>query len=184
MNFPMVVRLCFLIAILLSPTAANAHGGAAVEEDVCSRRLSHSLIHFALYQPQVDDKAEYCTGIPTTGPAFLVIDLVDFDLRTVPMSLQILEQTSDDTKKVLLELAPRVYPQGVIQTHPNFDKAGTYFAIVSRDDDDEVHSQFSLKVGEGRAGFLEKNPEFYLIFGLAAFVLLWSARRFFRGEMP
>jgi len=171
MNRPIAIPLYILVFLFISIAGAHAHGGKPIEEDTCTRRLDRSLIHFSLYQPQVNDETEYCSDIPATGSAFLVIDLVDFDLRTTPMSLQILETTDDSGEKVLLDLAPQVYPRGVIQTRPYFAKAGTYVAVVKRGDDDHIHSQFQVRVGQGEASFLKQNPIFILIIGLAVLAL-------------
>ena len=171
------VLLIVTLGLLFTIRQAEAHGGAPIEEDICTTRLDHSLIHLSLYQPQVDPETEFCTGIPASGSAFLVIDLVDFELRAVPLSLKITEQKDGDEKTVLIELPPQAYPQGVIQLHPNFEKAGTYSATLSRNDGIEGHGSFSLIVGQGKAGIFESFPGFYLIFGLAVLAFIVSARR-------
>ena len=171
------ITFYILVFFIVSVAGAHAHGGAPIEDDTCTRRLNHSLIHFSLYQPQVDDETEFCSDIPATGSAFLVIDLVDFELRKAPMSLQILGRTADGDETLVLKLGPKLYPQGVIESKPFFAKPGTYVAIVKRGDDHTMHSHFSVRVGQDTASFIQKNPFFILIFGIAIFALAAPLRR-------
>ena len=171
------------LAAMTSTGSAWAHGGATIEEDICGRRLSQMMIHFSLYQPQVDDKAEYCATIPSTGAAILVVDLVDYVLRFKPMALKVLDLTEEGKEKVLISLPARTYPQGVIKTDLRFEKAGRYAAVISKEEDEhDVSSKMGLLVAPGNSNFMEKNPIFWVIFGIAGLALLRAARQLWRSS--
>ena len=53
-----------VLAALLSPGIADAHGNVTMEEDICARRIGGNIVHFSAYQPQFEPKAQYCTEIP------------------------------------------------------------------------------------------------------------------------
>src|SRR5512139_41714 len=77
-----------VILTLLLPGLASAHGKVAMEEDSCVQRVGGNLVHFNAYQPQNEATAQYCTEIPGEGETFLVVDLVDPGLRTMPVGVR------------------------------------------------------------------------------------------------
>jgi hypothetical protein len=88
-----------ILAALLSPGVADAHGNVTMEEDICVRRIGGNMVHFSAYQPQFEPKAQYCTEIPEVGDTFLVVDLVDPGLRTMPVGVRIIRGQEGDGKE-------------------------------------------------------------------------------------
>jgi len=121
------------VAILmsLSPGFAQAHGNVGMEEDTCVRRVGGSLVHFNAYQPQNEAKAQYCTEIPGEGDTFLVVDLVDPGLRTLPVGVRVVRGFSETEEDQTVAYWPAVtHPDGVVRGEANLAK-GLYKLIIT-----------------------------------------------------
>jgi hypothetical protein len=121
--------LVFVMALL--PGVASAHGNVAIDEDSCAQRVGGSLVHFNAYQPQNEAKAQYCTDIPGEGETFLVVDLVDPGLRTMPVGVRVVrglnETTEDDT---VAYWPPTIHLDGVVRGEAKLVK-GLYKLIIT-----------------------------------------------------
>lgn len=131
---PQIVRRSILVLAFLMPLIpgfANAHGNVAMEEDPCVRRVGGNLVHFNAYQPQHAAKSQYCTDIPDEGETFLVVDLIDASLRTMPIGVRIvrgLNETADE--QTVGYWPPALYPDGVVRGEATLSK-GLYTLIIS-----------------------------------------------------
>lgn len=129
--------LFFLVLVFalvgLGPDTVAAHGNVALEDDPCVRKIGGSMVHFSAYQPQIEPKAQYCTEIPDVGDTFLVVDLVDPSLRTLPVGVKIIrgvnENDQDETQTVAY-WKPTSHPDGVVRGEANLDK-GLYKLIIT-----------------------------------------------------
>jgi hypothetical protein len=134
MNRMMQVTLSGLVlAALLSPGIADAHGNVTMEEDICARRIGGNIVHFSAYQPQFEPKAQYCTEIPGVGDTFLVVDLVDPGLRTMPVGVRIVRGQEGDEKsddQTVAYWGPTSHPDGVVRGEAKLDK-GLYKLIIT-----------------------------------------------------
>jgi hypothetical protein len=122
-----------VLAALLSPGIADAHGNVTMEEDICVRRIGGNMVHFSAYQPQFEPKAQYCTEIPEVGDTFLVVDLVDPGLRTMPVGVRIVRGQEGDGKEDDQTVAywrPVSHPDGVVRGEAKLDK-GLYKLIIT-----------------------------------------------------
>lgn len=125
----------FILALvgIVIPSTAFAHGNVSIEEDPCVRKVGGSMVHFSAYQPQIEPKAQYCTDIPDVGDTFLVVDLVDPTLRTVPVGVKIVrgmnENEQDETQTVAY-WKPTSHPDGVVRGEATLDK-GFYKVIIT-----------------------------------------------------
>jgi hypothetical protein len=125
-----VIRVLAVLMLLL-PGFAHAHGKVAMEEDPCVQRVGGNLVHFNAYQPQHAAKAQYCTEIPSAGDTFLVVDLVDPGLRTLPVSVRVvkgLSETHED--QTVAYWPPAIHPDGVVRGEANLAK-GLYTLIIT-----------------------------------------------------
>ncbi|MBH0178094.1 MAG: hypothetical protein HP491_09560 [Nitrospira sp.] len=121
------------LAALLSPGIADAHGNVTMEEDICARRIGGNIVHFSAYQPQFEPKAQYCTEIPEVGDTFLVVDLVDPGLRTMPVGVRIVRGQEGDEKaddQTVAYWGPTSHPDGVVRGEAKLDK-GLYKLIIT-----------------------------------------------------
>ncbi|MBX3319500.1 MAG: hypothetical protein KF890_06450 [Nitrospira sp.] len=135
-KYAIYIGSLFLLLISLmgiSPAPAAAHGNVTIEEDPCVRKIGGSMVHFSAYQPQIEPKAQYCTDIPDVGDTFLVVDLVDPSLRTLPVGVKIIrgvnENDQDETQTVAY-WRPTSHPDGVVRGEANLDK-GLYKVIIT-----------------------------------------------------
>ncbi len=122
-----------VLAALLSPGIADAHGNVTMEEDICARRIGGNMVHFSAYQPQFEPKAQYCTEIPEVGDTFLVVDLVDPGLRTMPVAVRIVrgqEGNEKEDDQTVASWGPASHPDGVVRGEAKLDK-GLYKLIIT-----------------------------------------------------
>ena len=121
----------FAILALLLPGLAYAHGKVAMEEDPCVQRVGGNLVHFNAYQPQHAANAQYCTEIPAAGDTFLVVDLVDPSLRTLPVGVRVvrgLSATADN--QTVAYWPPTTHPDGVVRGEATLAQ-GLYTLIIT-----------------------------------------------------
>lgn len=84
----------------------------------------------------------YCNQLPAPGLAFLTVDLVNPELRKIPMGIRIVEQKltgfdeanleNFETGRILLEWSPKVYPKGSIESSVVLEQAGYYAIQLSK----------------------------------------------------
>jgi hypothetical protein len=125
--------LAFVLAAGLSPDIAGAHGKVDLENDICVRRLGGNMVHFSAYQPQHEPKEQYCTEIPGVGDTFLVVDLVDPGLRTMPIGVRIIKGPGGGEKEedqTVVYWKPTSHPDGVVRGEANLEK-GLYKVIIT-----------------------------------------------------
>lgn len=116
---------------ILLPGFAVAHGNVTLEDDICVRRVGGNMVHFNAYQPQHEAKAHYCTEIPGEGETFLVVDLVDPELRTLPVGVRVvrgLNESSED--QTVAYWPPTTHPDGVLRGEAKLVK-GMYKVIIA-----------------------------------------------------
>lgn len=129
-TFLHVTRVLILLAAFF-PSMANAHGKVALEEDPCVRRVGGNLVHFNAYQPQYEAKGQYCTDIPEEGDTFLVVDLLDPGLRTMPVEVRVVRGSSESIEgQTVAYWPPALHPDGVVRGEANLAK-GLYKLIIT-----------------------------------------------------
>jgi len=122
-----------MLAGLSSPGIAEAHGNVTLDEDICVRRIGGNMVHFSAYQPQFEPKAQYCTEIPEIGDTFLVVDLVDPGLRTLPVGVRIVrgqEEGGKEEDQTVAYWRPVSHPDGVVRGEAKLEK-GIYRIIIT-----------------------------------------------------
>jgi len=148
-----VLGLFCLVLTASSPSVVWAHGGVGIEKDPCVRRAGLYLIHFAVYQPQFNPTEEYCTAVPKAGNTILVFDLVDPELRSRPLTLQVVGAVGAPEPKTVLYIPPQTYPTGVVNAEAKLDLPGKYTAIVTLEGPSHP-IQFPLRVAMWSPGFV------------------------------
>lgn len=128
---PRAFRVLIFALVSLSPGLAAAHGNVALEEDICIRRVGGNLVHFNAYQPQIEAKAHYCTEIPGEGDTFLVVDLVDPALRTLPVGVRVVRGINETAEgQTVAFWPPTTHPDGVMRGEAKLVK-GLYKFIIT-----------------------------------------------------
>jgi hypothetical protein len=136
-----------LLVAPLYPSIAVAHAGTDLEVDPCVRWSGESAVHFNAYQPQYELKAQYCTDIPKAGETFLIVDLVDPALRTVPVGLRVVKGNKSNgvEAQTVADWQPSHHPTGVISGELNLDE-GFYTVIITAGGRSPSHYQYLLRV--------------------------------------
>lgn len=120
-----------VLLMVLVPGFAYAHGNVTMEEDSCVRRVGGSLVHFNAYQPQNEAKAQYCTEIPGEGETFLVVDLVDPELRNTAVGVRVVRGLTEiGEDQTVAYWPPAIHPDGVVRGETTLAK-GLYTLIIT-----------------------------------------------------
>ncbi|CUQ66233.1 hypothetical protein [Candidatus Nitrospira inopinata] len=145
----------FILVAALFPGVAAAHGNVALEDDICVRRVGGNLVHFNAYQPQHEAKAQYCTEIPGEGDTFLVLDLVDPVLRTLPVGVRVVRGTDGLSEEQTVAYWPPVtHPDGVLRGEANLSKGLYTFVIMP---EGFSHSSYLLRVQQADYGKISQK---------------------------
>src|SRR5262245_13451038 len=143
---------CLVLAAFPLPVVW-AHGGVGIEKDPCVRRVGPYLIHFAVYQPQVNSAEEYCAAVPKAGNTILVFDLVDPELRSLPLTVQVVGVVGAPQPKTVLYVPPKTYPTGVVNAEAQLEQPGKYTVIVTLEGPSRP-IEFPLRVAMWSPGFV------------------------------
>ncbi len=153
------------------PGGAHAHGGLAMEQDMCKLTVGPYMMHFAGYQEDAQ-RSEFCEDIPHRGKIIVVLDFVDPALREMPVEVRVVRKTGGPIEQapVVFSLAPKLYPNGTLTFTHDFAEDGDYVGLVDAGPQRRYPSVFPFSVGVDRttpkvlAGVLV-----LLMLGLAAF---------------
>ncbi|MGH8579562.1 MAG: hypothetical protein ACREVK_05360 [Gammaproteobacteria bacterium] len=148
------------------PQSQSSEGGQV--DDKLSRlsclvRTDFYIVHFTAFQPragETDPKQmfrPYCHDLPDASKAYLTLDLVDRDVRKMPVGLRLVEEAQGadpaqlEPQRTLMEVPPKVYKQGVVETQADFDKPGNYalLVIIGEAVAEEDTIRIPLRVGLG-----------------------------------
>jgi hypothetical protein len=149
------LSVAVILVAALFPGIAAAHGNVALEDDICVRRVGGNLVHFNAYQPQYEAKAQYCTEIPGEGDTFLVLDLVDPVLRTLPVGVRVVRGTDGLSEEQTVAYWPPVtHPDGVLRGEANLSKGVYTFVIMP---EGFSHSSYLLRVQQADYGKISQK---------------------------
>ena len=186
-RFIQAALVALLVGAGLSPNTVWAHGAVTLEDDICVRRMGGNMVHFSAYQPQLDPKAQYCTDIPDVGDTFLVVDLIDPSLRTMPVGVRIIKGPggveSEEEDQTVAYWKPASHPDGIVRGEANLEK-GLYKVIITAEG--LSPSYYLLKVQQvdySKVGRKAVGP----IMVLLVLALIWyemSKSGGFRGRWP
>lgn len=158
-----LISLCCATLLLVVWTSqARAHGGEGMggmdKADACIQQKSHYTVHFSAYQQQYgaseigmlhevgservkQEFKSYCEGIPKTGKMAITFDLLNEEMRALPISVRIVEAPAGHEDKGggehshdILSLPPTVYRDGSIRLNTDIPTAGHYMAILKMEE--------------------------------------------------
>ena len=78
----------WLLAMVLSASAAHAHGGVGMQDNRCVLRIGSDIMFFTGYQPQ-NSRSEFCDDIPTPGLTVVALDMQETELRDMLTEIRI-----------------------------------------------------------------------------------------------
>ena len=167
---PRAAALFAALATLVGAGSAGAHGGATIDRDPCVQKSGNWSVHFTVYQPDLDPSGEYCVDVPKAGPMIVVFDLVDQEMRKLPIDLQVVKLDGDASAPVR-HVAPKLYPDGVVNAEFSVDTPGRYAAMLTLEGRPPV--VFPMRVEMKMPIWLWLVP----LFLLAPILYYWSQRR-------
>lgn len=132
----------FLAVFAASPAWAHGGGGGMGKrgDADCVVEKGHYTVHFSAYQQREHVEGmpgkefdPYCEDVPSTGKTTLVFDLLDRELREVPVAVRVVEAEAADRAepRTVLYVPPTTYSNGIVTAEASFDRPGRYTAIVS-----------------------------------------------------
>jgi hypothetical protein len=144
-------------------------------------------VHFSSYiQPEKGEKVAdpkaafvpYCQKIPHAGKIYFTADLIDRDIREIPIAIRLVEvektgqKAPDDFREIrkVLEIPARQYPRGTVEAQAGIDKNGDYLLTLLIGDAVAEDDQFKIPLEVG----VDPNqlPVDIIAAGMAAVVAL------------
>ncbi len=187
----------WLLAMVLSASAAHAHGGVGMQDNRCVLRIGPDLMFFTGYQPQ-NSRDEFCDDIPNTGQTVVVLDMQNTELRDMQTEIRIIKDEGNHTTMnglpfltdaelgspqvldpvTITHVLPRTYPTGTLNFEHTFPETGKFIGIVTvKNAHGQTYvSQFPFSVGKG----FGKNIGIYVsmvVVLFAAVFMLWHLGR-------
>jgi hypothetical protein len=115
----------WLLAMVLSASAAHAHGGVGMQDNRCVLRIGPDIMFFTGYQPQ-NSRDEFCDDIPTTGQTVVALDMQDSELRDMLTEIRLIKDEGNHTTMNGLPFltdaelgSPQVLDQDLSDGHPD-----------------------------------------------------------------
>jgi len=123
-SFMMMVTIGWMV---VSPAWAHRDRGP---NDPCRKQIGDSFLHLTLYQPHFDPDAEYCEEVPRAGKTIVVVDVTAGELRQVPISVELVANSSSGQSRSVLSLPAKILDRGMIDSEVVFDEGNNYVAQV------------------------------------------------------
>lgn len=172
-----------LVVIALAPMPAFSHGALAMDDDRCKLKIGRYQMHFAGYQPHGAKSqkpfSEFCEDIPASGQVYVVLDLIDRELRAMPISVQVLEDRGpdkDNIAPVVFEVPPESHPTGSLSYRYTFDKPGRFVGLVTAGSGaDRMVARFPFSVGR-QVGWLTYASYLIVLLLAVGVVIFWALR--------
>ena len=113
-----------------------------------SRRVGERMVHFSAYQPQYELKDQYCTDIPKAGDTFLVVDLLDPELRSEPVGMRVMKGkgSNEEEGQIVADVRPSYHPDGVLRGEVRLDEGLYTITIASEKQNLLRRPQYLLRV--------------------------------------
>jgi hypothetical protein len=153
--------------------AAMGHGKVSLEEDNCVRQAGGNMVHLSTYQPQYDQNEQYCTNLPAAGDTYLVVDLLDQNLRNMPVGIKVFRGSAEEGEAVA-QINANYHPDGVVSGVGKLDK-GLYSVVVTAEGIPPLNYHYQLRVemiDYGKVARTWAGP------GLVMLLLSWLMYRF------
>lgn len=95
-------------------------------------------VHLTAYQVPAEVSSDavkgglkpYCQELPNAGRTYITLDLLDRDVRNVPMTVRVQQERDDGPPSILSELPRRTYPAGVVEAVADLPGLGRYRVVL------------------------------------------------------
>lgn len=120
----------------------------------------------------------HCDHVPEAGPVRLIVDLVDHDMRSMPMGMRLVKIT-DDGEKTIVTVPPKIYTVGFAAIETTLADEGNYVLHLDLSKTEHrTEGHFSIPVHVGDQNSLAGLLAWVLVALLAAAAgaVGWSPR--------
>ncbi|PKO83575.1 MAG: hypothetical protein CVU17_07165 [Betaproteobacteria bacterium HGW-Betaproteobacteria-11] len=122
---------CLLFGLLPATVAlAEAKKLTEIEQDVCTTWMGTKMLHMSIFQPE-KPKDEYCREVTDPGDAFVVIDLLDKELRESPVGI-VIKNAAVAENNILVSEPPAHHPNGIVTLPVHLEK-GIYSVEIRKE---------------------------------------------------
>ena len=194
----------WLLAMVLSASAAHAHGGVGMRDNRCVLRIGPDIMFFTGYQPQIS-REEFCDDIPTTGQTVVALDMQDSELRDMLTEIRIIRDEGNHVTMnglpfltdaelgspqvldpvTITHVLPKKYPTGTLTFDHTFPETGKFIGIVTvKNAHGQTYvSQFPFSVGQGLGKTIGIYASMVAVL-VAAVYMLWHLGRKQKPVLP
>ncbi len=187
----------WLLAMVLSASAAHAHGGVGMVDKRCVLRIGPDIMFFTGYQPQ-NSRDEFCDDIPSTGQMVVALDMQETELRDMLTEIRLIKDEGNHTTMnglpfltdaelgspqvldpvTITHVLPKKYPTGTLTFEHTFPEEGKFIGIVTvKNERGQTYvSQFPFSVGKGFGNSIGIYVSMVGMLGAGVF-LIWHLGR-------
>ena len=187
----------WLLAMVLSVSAAHAHGGVGMVDKRCVLRIGPDIMFFTGYQPQLS-RDEFCDDIPSAGQMVVTLDMQEPELRDMLTEIRLIKDEGNHTTMnglpfltdaelgspqvldpvTITHVLPKTYPTGTLTFEHTFPETGKFIGIVTvKNGHGQTYvSQFPFSVGVGFGKSIGIYASMVAVL-VAAVYLLWHLGR-------
>jgi hypothetical protein len=194
------IRVFALLAGLLLMAACQKNGnngGQSLDTTklACVVATDFYMVHFTAYQEPTDEEQQdrkkafspYCQDLPRVGKSYLTVDMLDADVKSMPISAKVFAK--QDPQKPLVTVPPRAYATGIVELVANLREPGEYTIErgIGRTVAEEDTIRIPLRVALHPPLFAQitaRLPQIAVGLGtlLGVCVLAFVARRYWREQ--
>jgi hypothetical protein len=204
-----------LVAVAALAVAAGVASAAGVPRDNSNGRQMYQgasmtclvandfyAVHFTALQEgrhegEQTDFVKYCQEVPRPGKTYLTLDLLDRDVRSMPVSLRVVEEEPGDDgrppkeKRTLVETLATVYKSGTAEIQADITEPGHYavIAVFGENDgfiseDDRLRVPFSVGIASPNQPNRWPGAVFALVIAILVSVVAWRVYRGLQSRLP
>ncbi len=153
----------FTAALLFATTGACRAESAPAGQADDTRRLDCLItndlyaVHLTIYQVPSELSNDtvkagfkpYCQELPQTGRTYITLDLLDRDVRTLPMTVRVQRESEEGPPTILSEIPRRTYPAGVVEAVADLPEPGHYSVVLAMGESRSSEDPFVIRMTVG-----------------------------------
>lgn len=137
---------CLLLGLLPVTVAwAEAKKLTEIEQDVCTSWMGAKMLHMSIFQSD-KPKDEYCRDVTEPGDSFIVIDLIDNELRENPVGITIKKASAAPEEDIVARYPPEPHLNGIVNMPIRLEK-GTYSVSIKKEGKETEEVVYQVGVG-------------------------------------
>jgi hypothetical protein len=171
------ITVCAVILTLFYAGTVVAHESVSPEDDVCVRQVGENLVRLSAYQPQNNLFGQSCEEIPAAGETYLVVDLLDKAMRSMPVGLKIFRGDANEGEAIA-QVNASYHPDGVISGVSKLEK-GLYSVVVTAEGVPPLNYYYQLRVEMTDYGAIVR---YWIVPIIGMLLLFWLVNDFVQSR--